>query len=138
MYIRPGCSAGERSGPVPVPLSNEAAVVGTGKRGEIMSGAPKGVAGDLKGVPNPGIAGDNSLCVSAAADASLLHSSSQAAKQNTTKSEKLHYKQLTTKKFNPLLRGGKNKDFENPLPSATIRMSRDHLRHLGSATSLSL
>lgn len=76
--MRPGCSAGESRGPVPVPLSKDAAVVGTGKRGEIMSGAPKGVAGDLSGVPKPGMAGDNSRCVSAAADASLLHSSSHA------------------------------------------------------------
>lgn len=77
--MRPGCSAGERRGPVPVPLSNDAAVVGTGKRGEIMSGAPSGVAGDLSGVPRLGMAGDNSRWVSAAADAAnLLHSSSQA------------------------------------------------------------
>lgn len=79
--MRPGCSAGERRGPVPVPLSKDAAVVGTGRRGEIMSGAPRGVAGDLSGVPSPGMAGDSSRCVSAAADAAnLLHSSSQAAK----------------------------------------------------------
>lgn len=75
--MRPGCSAGDSNGPVPVPLSRDAAVVGAGSRGEIMSGAPKGVAGVLRGVPNPGIAGDSNRCDSAAA-ASLLHSSSHA------------------------------------------------------------
>lgn len=77
--MSPGCSAGERRGPVPVPLSKDAAVVGTGKRGEIIRGAPNGVAGDLSGVPKLGMAGDSSRCVSAAAEAAnLLHSSSQA------------------------------------------------------------
>lgn len=69
--------------------------IAVGIRGDNMSGAPNGVAVCvLNGVARPGIAGDNSLCVSAAAAiAILLHSSShaiisRAAKHN--KKEKKH------------------------------------------------
>lgn len=63
----------------------EAAVVGmaVGIRGDSMSGAPNGVAvGVLKGVAKPGMAGDRSLWVSAAAAIAIRrHSSSQAKKK---------------------------------------------------------
>lgn len=61
----------------------DAAVVGmaVGILGDRMSGAPRGVAVCVRsGVAKPGIPGDNSLCVSAAAAIAIRrHSSSQAA-----------------------------------------------------------
>lgn len=60
----------------------DAAVVGmaVGIRGDNMSGAPNGVAvGVRRDGARPGMAGDNSLCVSAAAAIAIRrHSSSQA------------------------------------------------------------
>lgn len=62
-----------------LPFRMDAAVVGTDMRGDRISGAPSGVAAVRRGVVvRPGIAGDRSLCVSAAAAATRLHSSSQA------------------------------------------------------------
>lgn len=62
-----------------LPFRMDAAVVGTDMRGDRISGAPRGVPAVRRGVVvSPGIAGDRSLCVSAAAAATRLHSSSQA------------------------------------------------------------
>lgn len=59
--------------------------MGTGSLGDKISGAPRGVAGLRMGVAKPGIPGDNSRCVSAAAAVSLRHSSSQAETVSTMK-----------------------------------------------------
>lgn len=83
--MRPCGSPGERREPGgALPFKMEAAVVGTDMRGDRMRGAPRGVAAVRRGVvARPGMAGERSLCVSAAAAATRLHSSSQAEMINT-------------------------------------------------------
>lgn len=84
--MRPCGSPGDKREPGGAdPFRMEAAVVGTDMRGDKMRGAPRGVAGVRRGVARPGMAGDNSLCVSAAAAAATrLHSSSQAGIESTS------------------------------------------------------
>lgn len=78
--MRPCGSPGDKREPGGAePLRMEAAVVGTDIRGDRIRGAPSGVAGVRRGVARPGMAGDNSRWVSAAAAATRRHSSSQAA-----------------------------------------------------------
>lgn len=78
--MRPWGSPGDSREPGgALPFNIDAAVVGTDIRGDRMSGAPNGVAAVRRGVvARPGMAGDKSRCVSAAAAATRLHSSSQA------------------------------------------------------------
>lgn len=79
--MRPWWSPGDNRDPGgALPFNIDAAVVGTDIRGDSISGAPSGVAAVRNGVvANPGMAGDKSRCVSAAAAATRRHSSSQAA-----------------------------------------------------------
>lgn len=78
--MSPCGSWGDSSGPCgPDPLRREAAVVGTGRRGDNIRGAPSGVALVRSGVARPGILGDSKRWVSTAAAAVIRrHSSSQA------------------------------------------------------------
>lgn len=78
--MRPCGSPGDNNEPGgALPFSIDAAVVGTDIRGDSISGAPNGVAAVRSGVvAKPGMAGESNRCVSAAAAATRLHSSSQA------------------------------------------------------------
>lgn len=78
--MRPWGSPGDSSDPGgALPFNMDAAVVGTDIRGDKINGAPRGVAAVRRGVvASPGMAGERSRCVSAAAAATRLHSSSQA------------------------------------------------------------